>query len=244
MARQQNSLANVQRSVSFITESHLIRRIGWLRASVLGANDGILSTASIVSGMAAGGASHNAIMLAGLASLVAGATAMATGEYVSVSSQTDTENADLAREKQELEKKPAYEMEELAQIYVKRGVTLPVARTVAEQLMAHDALSAHAHDELGISEITTAKPIQAALSSAASFSVGALLPLIVTFAVPSSMILVAVIVSTMMSLAALGIVGAKAGGAHALRPTIRVLFWGALSLGLTTLVGILFGITS
>ena len=223
-------------------EIHLINRIGWLRASVLGANDGILSTASIVSGMAAGGASHAAIILAGLASLVAGATAMATGEYVSVSSQSDTENADLAREKQELEKNTDFELEELAQIYVTRGVTLPVARAVAEQLMAHDALGAHAHDELGISEITTAKPIQAALSSAASFSVGALLPLIVAIAVTSSMIVIAVIISTMISLAVLGVVGAKAGGAHALKPTIRMLFWGALSLGLTTLVGILFGI--
>ena len=225
-------------------EAHLINRIGWLRASVLGANDGILSTASIVSGMAAGGASHAALILAGLASLVAGATAMATGEYVSVSSQTDTENADLAREKQELEKNSTHELEELAQIYVTRGVSVPVARVVAEQLMAHDALGAHAHDELGISEITTAKPIQAALSSAASFSVGALLPLIVAIAVPSSMIVIAVIISTMISLAALGVVGAKAGGAHALKPTIRVLFWGALSLGLTTLVGILFEIKS
>lgn len=228
----------------YAVENHLISRIGWLRASVLGAYDGILSTASIVSGMAAGGASHAAIMLAGLASLVAGATAMATGEYVSVSSQTDTENADLAREQQELETNPAFELEELAQIYVTRGVSLPVARAVAEQLMAHDALSAHAHDELGISEITTAKPMQAALSSAASFSVGAFLPLIVAIAVPSSMIVIAVIISTMISLAALGVVGAKAGGAHALKPTIRVLFWGALSLGLTTLVGILFGIIS
>lgn len=169
---------------------------------------------------------------------------MATGEYVSVSSQADTENADLAREKQELEKNPVFEQEELAQIYVTRGVTLPVARAVAEQLMAHDALGAHAHDELGISEITTAKPIQAALSSAGSFSVGALLPLIVAISVPSSMIVIAVILSTMISLALLGVVGAKAGGAHALKPTMRVLFWGALSLGLTTLVGILFGIKS
>lgn len=244
MAIQLNSSAEIQGSVPFAAESHLIGRIGWLRASVLGANDGILSTASIVSGMAAGGASHAAIMLAGLASLVAGATAMATGEYVSVSSQTDTEHADLERERQELERDSAYELEELAQIYVTRGVAVPLAREVAKQLMAHDAIGAHAHDELGISKITTAKPIQAALSSAASFSVGALLPLIVAIAVPSSMVLMAVTISTMLSLAALGVIGAKAGGAHALKPTIRVLFWGALSLGSTTLVGILFGITS
>ena len=223
-------------------ETHLMNRIGWLRAAVLGANDGILSTASIVSGMAAGGASHAAIMLAGLAGLVAGATSMAAGEYVSVSSQTDTEHADLAREKRELENNSPFELEELAQIYVKRGVALPIAREVAMQLMAHDALGAHAHDELGISKITSARPIQAALASAASFIVGACLPLIVAILAPFTMIITAVIASTLISLAVLGVVGAKAGGAHVLKPTIRVLFWGALSLGLTTLVGILFGI--
>jgi VIT1/CCC1 family predicted Fe2+/Mn2+ transporter len=225
-------------------ESHLMNRIGWLRAAVLGANDGILSTASIVSGMAAGGASREAILLAGLAGLVAGATSMATGEYVSVSSQTDTENADLAREKRELAQNPKFEMEELAQIYVSRGLELPLARQVAGQLMAHDALGAHARDELGISEITVAKPIQAALASAASFTCGAILPLIVAIASPPGMIKESVIVITLISLAILGVVGAKAGGAGVLRPTLRVLFWGALSLGLTTLVGVLFGIKS
>ena len=225
-------------------ESHLMNRIGWLRAAVLGANDGILSTASIVSGMAAGGATREAILLAGLAGLVAGATSMATGEYVSVSSQTDTENADLAREKRELVQNPKFELEELAQIYVSRGVELLLARQVAGQLMAHDALGAHARDELGISELTVAKPIQAALASAASFTCGAILPLIVAILSPPTMIKEAVIVITLISLAILGVVGAKISGAAVLKPTLRVLFWGALSLGLTTLVGVLFGIKS
>lgn len=225
-------------------ESHLMNRIGWLRAAVLGANDGILSTASIVSGMAAGGASREAILLAGLAGLVAGATSMATGEYVSVSSQSDTENADLAKEKRELAANPELELEELAQIYVARGVELPLARQVAGQLMEHDALGAHARDELGISEITVAKPIQAAVASAASFTCGAILPLIVATVSPPEIIIWSVIASTLFSLAVLGLLGAKTGGAGVLKPTLRVLFWGALSLGLTTLVGVLFGIKS
>ena len=231
-------------SVKKHAESHLMNRVGWLRAAVLGANDGILSIASIVSGMAAGGASREAILLAGLAALVAGATSMATGEYVSVSSQTDTENADLAREKRELTQNPKFELEELAQIYVARGVELPLARQVAGQLMAHDALGAHARDELGITEITVAKPIQAALASAASFTCGAILPLIVAIASPPPLIKEMVIVSTLISLAILGMLGAKTSGARVLRPTLRVLFWGALSLGLTTLVGVLFRIKS
>jgi VIT1/CCC1 family predicted Fe2+/Mn2+ transporter len=225
-------------------ESHLINRIGWLRAAVLGANDGILSTASIVSGMAAGGASREAILLAGLASLVAGATSMATGEYVSVSSQTDTETADIAREKRELAQNPAFEQEELAQIYVTRGVDLILARQVAAQLMERDALGIHARDELGISELTVAKPFQAAFASAASFICGALLPLIVVIFSPPAFIVWSVIASTLLSLTGLGVLGAKAGGAEALKPTLRVLFWGALSLGLTTLVGVVFGIQS
>jgi len=232
------------KSVKKHAESHLMNRVGWLRAAVLGANDGILSIASIVSGMAAGGASREAILLAGLAALVAGATSMATGEYVSVSSQTDTENADLAREKRELTQNPKFELEELAQIYVARGVELPLARQVAGQLMAHDALGAHARDELGITEITVAKPIQAALASAASFTCGAILPLIVAIASPPPLIKEMVIVSTLISLAILGMLGAKTSGARVLRPTLRVLFWGALSLGLTTLVGVLFRIKS
>ena len=226
------------------TESHLMNRIGWLRASVLGANDGILATASIVSGMAAGGASREAILLAGLAGLVAGATSMATGEYVSVSSQTDTENADLAREKRELVQNPKFETEELAQIYVARGVELSLARQVAAQLTVHDALGAHARDELGVSEITVAKPIQAALASAASFTCGAILPLIVAILSPPGIIVWSVIASTLLSLAVLGVLGARTGGAGVLKPTLRVLFWGSLSLGLTTLVGLLFGIKS
>jgi VIT1/CCC1 family predicted Fe2+/Mn2+ transporter len=224
------------------SESHLVSRIGWLRAAVLGANDGILSIASIVSGMAAGNAPRSTILLAGLAGLVAGATSMATGEYVSVSSQTDTESADLAREKRELARNPEFEMEELAQIYVSRGLELPLARLVASQLMAHDALGAHARDELGISEMTTAKPLQAAMASAASFACGAILPLLVAIISPPALITWSVIVTTLISLAALGALGAKTSGAGILRPTLRVLFWGALSLGLTTLIGLWFGI--
>lgn len=226
------------------SESHLMNRIGWLRAAVLGANDGILSTASIVSGMAAGGASREAILLAGLAGLVAGATSMATGEYVSVSSQADTEHADLAREKREQAQNLKFEHEELAQIYVSRGVELPLARQVADQLMAHDALGAHARDELGISEINKPKPLQAALASAASFTCGAILPLIVAIISPPAIITWSIIVTTLISLAALGALGAKTGGVKILKPTLRVLLWGAFSLGLTTLVGILFGLKS
>jgi VIT1/CCC1 family predicted Fe2+/Mn2+ transporter len=225
-------------------ESHLVNRIGWLRAAVLGANDGILSTASIVSGVAAGGMSQNAILLAGLAALVAGATSMATGEYVSVSSQADTEQADLTREKRELAHNDQYEHEELAQIYVSRGLELSLAREVANQLMAHDALGAHARDELGISEITVARPVQAALTSAASFTCGALVPLLVIFISPLAFIPGSIIATSLVSLAVLGALGAKTGGVKILKPTMRVLFWGALSLGLTTLVGILFRVQS
>lgn len=225
-------------------ESHLVSRTGWLRAAVLGANDGILSTASIVSGMAAGGAPRGAILLAGLAGLVAGATSMATGEYVSVSSQADTENADLAREKREQTRNPEFEHEELAQIYVSRGLELPLARQVANQLMAHDALGAHARDELGISEINKPNPLQAALASAASFTCGAVLPLLVAIISPPAIITMSVIATTLASLAILGALGAKTGGVRILKPTLRVLLWGAFSLGLTTLVGVLFGLKS
>jgi len=225
-------------------EIHLVGRIGWLRAAVLGANDGILSTASLISGVAAGGMPRSAILLTGLAGLVAGAASMATGEYVSVSSQSDTESADLAREKLELAHNDKAEHEELAQIYVGRGLELSLAREVSKQLMAHDALGAHARDELGMSEITTAKPVQAALSSAASFTCGALLPLLVVLVSPEGMITHLVIAATLVSLAALGALGAKTGGVKILIPTLRVLLWGALSLGLTTLVGLLFGMKS
>ncbi|MDR3448946.1 MAG: VIT family protein [Alphaproteobacteria bacterium] len=221
-------------------ESHLVKRVGWLRAAVLGANDGILSTASIVSGVAAGGMPRSAILLAGLAGLMAGATSMATGEYVSVSSQADTEQADLAREKREIAHNNQFEHEELAQIYVSRGLDPALAKEVANQLMAHDALGAHARDELGISEITAARPVQAALTSAACFTCGALLPLLVVFFVPPAAILWAVITGSLAALAILGALGAGMGGVKMLRPALRVLLWGALSLGLTTLVGIFF----
>ncbi len=224
------------------SENHLLHRAGWLRAAILGANDGILSIASILSGMAVGGASRETILLAGLAGLVAGATSMATGEYVSVSSQSDTEQADLKREKHELKHNRQFELEELTQIYKARGVEISLAREVATQLMAHDALGAHARDELGISEITTAKPLQAALASAASFIGGALLPLLVALLSPQPILVHMITASTLITLALLGAIGAHLGGVKLLRPTLRVFIWGALSLGLTTLVGNLFGI--
>ena len=225
-------------------EVHLVHRIGWLRATVLGANDGILSIASILSGVATGGMPRSAILLAGVAGLVAGATSMATGEYVSVSSQADTEKADLAREKRELLHNPKFEHEELAQIYVSRGLEPPLAREVASQLMAHDALGAHARDELGISKITTARPGQAALTSAASFTGGAFLPLLVAAVAPPELIVWAVTITSLMSLALLGALGAKTGGVRILKPTLRVLFWGIVSLGLAALTGVLFRINS
>jgi VIT1/CCC1 family predicted Fe2+/Mn2+ transporter len=237
-------MTQISKKVKLHAESHLINRVGWLRASILGANDGILSTASLVSGMAAGGAPRGAILLAGLAGLVAGATSMATGEYVSVSSQTDTENADLAREKNELARNPEFEHEELAQIYVSRGLKLPLAKEVAHQLMAHDAIGAHARDELGISEMTKPKPVQAALASAASFTCGAILPLLVAVISPPALITWLVIATSLVSLAILGALGARTGGVKILKPTLRVLLWGAFSLGLTTCVGSLFGLTS
>jgi len=236
--------ARSSKKIKAHAESHLVNRIGWLRAAVLGANDGILSTASIVSGMAAGGAPRGAVLLAGLAGLVAGATSMATGEYVSVSSQADTENADLVREQRELTHNPAFEQEELAQIYVSRGLELPIARQVASQLMAHDALGAHARDELGIFEITKPRPVQAALSSAVSFACGAILPLLIAILSPPEFLTWLIVPTSLVSLALLGALGAKAGGVKILKPTLRVLFWGALSLGLTTFVGVLFKLKS
>ncbi len=223
------------------SEPHLINRSGWLRAAVLGANDGILSTASILGGMAAGGANTSTLILAGLASLIAGATSMATGEYVSVTSQSDIEKSDLAVEKRELAQDPEFELEELTQIYVSRGVELTLAKQVAIQLMAHDALGAHAHDELGISRTTSPKPVQAAVASAASFTAGAALPLIVAIISPSAHLLWIIIITTLISLTLLGMVEAKLSGAKFLRPTLRILLWGSFSLGLTTLVGIWFG---
>ncbi len=224
-------------------ERHLTGRIGWLRASVLGANDGIVSTASLIVGVAAASAVRNDVVIAGIAGLVAGAMSMAAGEYVSVSSQADTEKADLARERRELDGNGTYELEELASIYVGRGVEPVLAAQVAQQLMKHDALGAHARDELGISSTLSARPVQAALASAASFAVGAALPLLTVFLVPESALTVAVTATSLVFLALLGMLAAWAGGAPILKSTIRVTFWGALAMALTALVGSLFGTT-
>ena len=222
-------------------ESHLVTRIGWLRAAVLGANDGIVSTASLIVGVAAAAAGRSEVLIAGLAGLVAGAMSMAAGEYVSVSSQSDTEQADLARERGELATDVEFEREELAQIYVERGLDAALAREVARQLMAKDALAAHARDELGISEITTARPVQAAFTSAATFSVGAALPLLMVLVSPAGFLVPAVSIASLGFLALLGAIGARAGGAGVVRATIRVTFWGALAMALTAGVGKLFG---
>src|SRR5476651_2155178 len=222
-------------------ESHLVNRIGWLRAAVLGANDGIISTASLIVGVAAAAATPNAVLIAGVAGMVAGAMSMAAGEYVSVSSQSDTERADLAREGKELRESPASELDELADIYVKRGVDGPLARQVAQQLTAKDALGAHARDELGISDITTARPVQAALTSAASFSVGAVMPLLMVVVSPASALVPIVSAASLAFLAVLGAIGARAGGANILRATLRVTFWGALAMALTAGIGKVFG---
>ncbi|RUT32863.1 VIT family protein [Arsenicitalea aurantiaca] len=222
-------------------ENHLIERIGWLRAAVLGANDGIVSTASLIVGVAAASAGTSEVLIAGVAGLVAGAMSMAAGEYVSVSSQSDTERADLARERAELETQPEFERAELAEIYVRRGLDPALAGQVADQLMAADALGAHARDELGISEITTARPVQAALTSAATFAVGAALPLLMVFVLPPSLLVGGVALASLAFLALLGALGARAGGAGILRPTLRVTFWGALAMGLTAAIGALFG---
>ncbi|WP_315728176.1 MULTISPECIES: VIT family protein [unclassified Bradyrhizobium] len=222
-------------------ESHAVERIGWLRAAVLGANDGIISTASLVLGVASAAASRSDILLTGIAGLVAGAMSMAAGEYVSVSSQLDTEHADIARETRELSTDQAFEMEELAQIYVSRGLEIDLAREVAKQLMAKDALGAHARDELGISAITTARPIQAALASASTFSVGAAAPLLLVTASPVNALIPVVSVGSLMFLAVLGAIGAKAGGAGLLKPTLRVTFWGAFAMALTAGIGAMFG---
>ena len=222
-------------------ESHLVARIGWLRAAVLGANDGIVSTASLIVGVAAAAAAQNDILIAGVAGLVAGAMSMAAGEYVSVSSQSDTEQADLARERAELADNVEFEIDELANIYVDRGVEPSLARQVAQQLMAKDALGAHARDELGISEITTARPVQAALTSAATFAAGAAMPLIVVVVAPLSLLVPLVSVTSLVFLALLGAIGAQAGGANIARATIRVTFWGALAMAITAGIGKLVG---
>jgi VIT1/CCC1 family predicted Fe2+/Mn2+ transporter len=224
-------------------ERHRTAHIGWLRAAVLGANDGLISTASLVVGVAAAGTARSAVLIAGVAGLVAGAMSMAAGEFVSVSSQADTESADLARERHELATDPAGERAELTGIYVQRGLTLELATQVTEQLMAHDALGAHARDELGLSEITAARPLQAALASAAAFALGAILPVLVVVLAPTRAITALVTGSALVLLAVLGAVAAKVGGASMLRGALRVAFWGLLAMGASALVGRVFGTT-
>ena len=220
---------------------HRSQRMGWLRAAVLGANDGILSTSSLIVGVAASSADRGAVLTAGIAGLVAGALSMAAGEYVSVSSQRDTENADLKRERHELATDAEGELVELTGIYMQRGLDRTLAHQVAEQLTANDALAAHARDELGISAINAARPVQAALASAASFATGALLPLLVTWIVPERMIEAIVTPASLAFLALLGAVAARTGGASMWKGSLRITFWGALAMGITAGVGALFG---
>jgi len=222
-------------------EQHRTNRVGWLRAAVLGANDGIVSTASLIVGVAATEAAKGEVLVAGIAGLVAGAMSMAAGEYVSVCSQADTERADLARERRELDADHKFEREELAGIYMSRGLDPDLAMRVADQLMVHDALGAHARDELGISEAMSARPVQAALSSAASFAIGALLPLLSVLVVPLPQLIIAVSAFSLVLLAVLGVLAAHAGGAPRLQSVVRVVFWGAMAMGLTALVGLIFG---
>ena len=223
------------------TEGHRSEHIGWLRAAVLGANDGLISTSSLVIGVASAQSSRAAILIAGVAGLASGALSMAAGEYVSVSSQADTEEADIARERGELATEPEAERAELAGIYVKRGLTPELAGQVADQLMAGDALAAHARDELGINEITRARPIQAALASAASFAVGAALPVILAALLPGAFLQWGIVGSTLVLLLVLGSVAARVGGASRGRGALRVAFWGVVAMGVTALIGRLFG---
>jgi VIT1/CCC1 family predicted Fe2+/Mn2+ transporter len=222
------------------TEKHYMNRSGWLRAGVLGANDGILSTASIIIGVAAASSTRDPVLLAGVAGLVAGALSMAAGEYVSVSSQTDVEKSDLAREKQELIDTPQEELIELAKIYEGRGLTTATALEVARQLTAHNALEAHARDELGIHEMTEAKPLQAALSSGVAFTVGGFLPVVVAFLAPLNGMEYVQYAFAILFLAVLGIVAARAGGSNPLKAVLRITFWGTLAMGLTALIGYMF----
>jgi len=224
------------------SENHRSHRIGWLRAAVLGANDGLVSTASLVIGVASAHASHQSILLTGVAGLVSGTMAMAAGEYVSVSSQADTESADLAREREELITQPKHELQELAGIYQSRGLTPDLAHQVAVQLTAHDAIGAHARDELGITEMMNAKPIQAALASAATFAIGAALPLLVAFFAPESSTTPYVAATSLVFLATLGALAANAGGAKVWVGMVRVTFWGILAMAATAGVGSLFGV--
>ena len=222
-------------------ERHLVARIGWLRAAVLGANDGIVSTASLIVGVASASPDRNQILIAGVAGLVAGAMSMAAGEYVSVSSQADTEHADIARERAELLAQPEAEHEELANLYIARGVKPDTAAAVATQLMTHDALAAHSHDELGISATSTARPVQAAFTSAATFTAGAAMPLVTGSLAPTENLVVFVSVASLAFLALLGGVGARAGGAPLLKGVVRVTFWGALAMAITAAIGRLVG---
>ena len=224
-------------------ERHRTERIGWLRAAVLGANDGIVSTGSLVVGVAAANAPHSDVVIAAVAGLVAGAMSMAAGEYVSVHSQADAEKADLERERSELQADEVGERNELMAIYMRRGLDAPLARQVADQLMAHDALGAHARDELGISDTLTARPLQAALASAASFAVGAALPLLVTTLSPDRLLILLVSATSLVFLALLGGIAARTGGAPVSVGAMRVTFWGALAMALTAGVGTLFGTT-
>jgi len=225
-----------------IHEEHRSHRSGWLRAAVLGANDGIVSTASLIIGVASAEATQQSIVLAGVAGLVAGAMSMAAGEYVSVSSQSDTEKADLEQEKESLKSNYEFELNELAYIYEQRGVDAGLAKQVAEQLMAYDSLASHARDEIGITDILIARPLQAAFYSAITFTLGALLPLIAAWLVPHQWIIQSVAILSLLFLASLGTIAAKAGGAPILRAAIRVLFWGALAMIMTYMVGQFFGV--
>jgi len=227
-----------------MAETHKSHRTGWLRAAVLGANDGIVSTASLIVGIAAANTSKEGILLAGVAGLVAGGMSMAAGEYVSVSSQADTENADLALERVALQNEPEAEKEELAKIYEERGLEPALASTVAQQLMEHDALGAHARDEIGISEIVNANPLQAAFSSALTFTIGAAMPLIAAWLMPVNSLIWAVTISSLLFLALLGALAAYAGGASIIKGAWRVTFWGALAMALTAGVGQMFGVAA
>ena len=224
-----------------LPEKHFVNRVGWLRAGVLGANDGILSTASLILGVASAAGSHGSILIAGISGLVAGAMSMAAGEFVSVSSQADSEEADIARERKELAADKAGETDELTKIYVERGLDEDLARQVSQKLMAKDALAAHTRDELGISDAMSARPVQAALTSAISFATGAALPLATVVIAPRAMLIVAVAVGSLLFLACLGAIGAEAGGASPLKASVRVTFWGALAMAVTAGIGAIFG---
>lgn len=242
--RKLRSIAVTRGNFMSHAEIHKSHRVGWLRAAVLGANDGIVSTASLIIGVAAANTSHEGILVAGAAGLVAGAMSMAAGEYVSVSSQSDTEKADLEIERRSIAEDPDSEKRELAAIYETRGLEPALARQVAEQLMAHDALGVHARDEIGISEVANARPVQAAFSSAATFIVGAALPLLVAWTLPRDALIVFVAAFSLVFLALLGAVAARAGGASMAVGAIRVTFWGALAMALTAGVGRMFGVVA